>query len=54
MCVKKTLKSYSARLNSPTPRINLILQRRNSELTKKFGARSFVGCVAVANQLAAA
>ena len=28
-----------ARLNSLTPRINLNLQRRNSELAKKFGAR---------------
>ena len=59
--LKKNLKCYSARLNSLTPQRNLILQRRNSELTKKFeagrglrGGYHFFGCAAVANHLAAA
>ena len=30
------MKCYFTRLNSPTPRRNFILQRRNSELTKEF------------------
>ena len=55
------LKCYSARLNSLTPRINLNLQRRHAELSKKSGTERslrgpyhFIGWAAVANQLAAA